>query len=82
MKALHIVAFILVIIGALNWGIIGVGSFAGFDGNIVHLVLGAWPTLEEIAYVLVGLSAVWLLVTHRKECAVCSVQSTSTAPVR
>ena len=53
------VAWILVLVGALNWGLIGLGSFLGFDGNIVELLLGSMPTVVNIVYVLVGISAVY-----------------------
>jgi uncharacterized protein len=74
MKAMHMITFILVIIGALNWGLVGLGWLVGggADWNLVHLILGSWMWLEGIVYILVGLSAVWLLVMHKKECKVCS----------
>ncbi len=63
MKALHSVAFILLVIGGLNWGILGVGG-----PNIVGY-LGS--TLSMIVYILVGLSAIYLIVTHKKTCKNC-----------
>jgi hypothetical protein len=72
MKALHVTAFILLVIGGLNWGLIGLGGFAGSDWNVVHLILGSWPSIEWIVYILVGLSALLLLVKHKKECKMCS----------
>ncbi len=63
MKALHTVAFILVVVGSLNWLLVGL-----FDLNVVTYV-GA--TLEKVVYVLVGLSAVYLVATHKKSCADC-----------
>ncbi len=73
MKALHMVAFIHAMIGALDWGLVGLGWFmGGADWNLVHLILGQWMSVEAIVYVLVGLSAVWLLITHRKDCKYCS----------
>ena len=73
MKALHMIAFILLVVGGLNWGLIGLGSFAGVAGgwNVVDMILGSWPQVEWIVYILVGLSAVWLLVGHKKDCKVC-----------
>lgn len=72
MKALHLVAFILVAVGGLNWGLIGLGSlFAGADWNIVAKVLGSYPQFESIVYLLVGLSTVWLIIGHKKECRMC-----------
>lgn len=75
MKALHMVAWILVIIGGLNWLLIGIGGFAGSNWNVVNLILGSWPAVEWIVYILVGLSAVYELVTHRKNCRMCSAGS-------
>ena len=68
------IAFVLVIIGALNWGLVGIGSFAGVTGgwNVVNMILGSWPTVEWIVYILVGLSGIWLGISHRKDCKMCS----------
>lgn len=71
MKVLHIIAFILLAIGGLNWGLIGIGGFMGSDWNVVHLLLGAWPVVEWLVYVLVGISTVYILVTHKKSCKMC-----------
>ncbi|MBI5003506.1 DUF378 domain-containing protein [Candidatus Kaiserbacteria bacterium] len=76
MKMLHMVAFVLAMVGALNWGLVGVGGFAGGDWNVVHMILGSWPVVEWIVYVLVGVSAVVLMVTHKKDCKYCMAGST------
>lgn len=65
------VAWILIIVGALNWGLIGLGGFMASDLNIVGMLLGAWPTLEWLVYVLVGLSGVYEILTHKKNCRLC-----------
>lgn len=70
MKALHKIAFILVIIGALNWLLVGVGV-----GDIVAYLPAL---LAKIVYILVGLSAIVLVVTHKKSCSDCV--SSSSAP--
>ena len=49
---------ILLIVGGLNWGLVGVGMLTGADWNVVHMVLGSMPTLEAVVYVLVGVAAV------------------------
>ncbi len=67
MKFLHILSFILVIVGALNWGLIGLFKF-----NLVMALFGSWPTVEQIVYILVGLAAVYLIFTHGKDCKMCS----------
>lgn len=71
MKALHVIAFILVIIGGLNWGLIGIGGFVGANWDVIGMILGSWPMVEWIVYILVGLSALWLAFTHSKTCMMC-----------
>lgn len=67
MKFLHILAFILVVVGGLNWGLVG-----AFDFNLVTTIFGSMPAIETIVYILVGLSAIYLAVTHTKDCKTCS----------
>ena len=71
-KNLHMIAFVLAMVGALNWGLVGLGMLMGSSWNLVHMLLGAWPMVENLVYVLVGLSAVVLLVTHKKDCRHCA----------
>ncbi len=71
MKAMHMITWILIIIGGLNWGLVGLGAFAGANWNVVNMILGSWPQVEWLVYVLVGLSALWELVMHRKTCRMC-----------
>lgn len=73
MKALHIIGFILLVVGGLNWGLIGLGGFMGANWNVVDMILGSWPQVEWIVYILVGLSALLLLVKHKGECRMCSM---------
>lgn len=56
-KVFMIVSKILVIIGALNWGLAG-----GFNYNLVEVLLGTWPGIMKIVYILVGLAGVKELV--------------------
>jgi uncharacterized membrane protein YuzA (DUF378 family) len=58
MKSLNILTLILVIVGGLNWGL--VGAF-GFD--LVAAIFGAGSALARLVYILVGLSALWQLGT-------------------
>ena len=60
MYILRIIAYILVIVGAINWGLIG---FFGFD--LVASIFGEMSGLSRIVYSLVGVSAIILLLTHR-----------------
>ena len=71
MKGLHMLSFILIIIGGLNWGLIGLGGFMGSDWNVVHMILGTWPSVEWLVYLLVGLGALSLLFSHKKDCRYC-----------
>lgn len=70
MKALHTIAFILVIVGALNWGLIG-----AFDFNLVSKLIGAWPVFERIVYTLVGVAAIYEVAVHKKICKTCDMPS-------
>lgn len=58
MNALDWVALILVIIGGLNWGLIG---FLQYD--LVAAIFGEMTILSRIVYAIVGISAVYVLVT-------------------
>ncbi|HVU79891.1 MAG TPA: DUF378 domain-containing protein [Candidatus Paceibacterota bacterium] len=67
MKALKPIATLLLVIGALNWGLVGLGWLVGgADWNVVHMLLGAWMQVEAIVYVLVGLAGVWALLDWKK----------------
>lgn len=62
MKGLQQAAYILVIIGALNWGLVGL-----LDLNLVNVILGTIAGLEKIVYILVGLSGVLMLANLNKK---------------
>jgi uncharacterized protein len=62
MKGLRLAAYVLVIIGALNWGLIG---FFGF--NLVKAIFGGMIGLENIIYMLVGISGALLLIYWGKK---------------
>ena len=64
MKALHMVAYILLWVGGLNLGL----SAIGFD--VVGMVLGGLG-LTQIFNILVGLSAAYIIVGHKNDCKVC-----------
>jgi uncharacterized membrane protein YuzA (DUF378 family) len=50
---------ILVIVGGINWGLVGLGMLLGNSGwNVVNMALGSMPKLEAIVYVIVGIAAV------------------------
>ncbi len=62
-RGLHMITFLLLVIGGLDWLIIGL-----FDKDVVML-LGA--SLARIVYILVGLSAVYEVATHAGRCKDC-----------
>lgn len=61
-------AMVLVVVGALNWGLVGLGGFFDADWNVVHMILGSWPTVEWIVYILVGISGLWSILSWNKCC--------------
>jgi len=66
------VACILLVVGGLNWGLVGLGGLlGGKDLNVVHLILGSIPTLEYIVYLLVAVSAVVHGMCCMKGCESC-----------
>jgi len=60
MSWLDWLAFILVIVGGLNWGLVALGW------NLVDAVFGMGSTLSTIVYGLVGLSAVYVIFSMKK----------------
>ncbi len=66
LSAIDWLALALVIIGALNWGLVG-----AFDFDLVAAIFGEETSLSRLVYALVGLAALWTLYTcsklsHRK----------------
>jgi uncharacterized protein len=56
MKALKLITLILVIVGGLNWGLVGI---FGFD--LVAAIFGNMTAVSRTIYALVGISAVYQL---------------------
>jgi uncharacterized protein len=73
------VIYTLVLIGGVNWGLVGAGMLFGGMGanwNLVSMIFGSMPTVEAIVYLLVGVAAVSAIVGCKcKKCkdGVCSV---------
>lgn len=72
MKSMHMAAWVLVMVGALNWGLVGIGALVGSNLNVVDLLLGNWPMVEAIVFVLVGAAAVYEIVKHKGMCKECN----------
>ena len=61
MKAVRIanlITFIILLIGGINWLSVGI-----FDFNLVTAITFGMVVIERIIYILVGLSAIWLIVS-------------------
>ncbi len=71
MKGLHCVAFILLVVGGLNWGLVALGY------NLVDSLLGSGSALSTIVYGLVGIAAIVEIATHKKNCKFCDKTSPS-----
>lgn len=63
---MHAVAFILAMIGGLNWLLVGL-----FDKDIFAMLSWDGTWVAKIVYILVGLSALYLIFTHKKTCKMC-----------
>jgi uncharacterized membrane protein YuzA (DUF378 family) len=57
MKNINIITQILLIVGGLNWGLVGAFSF-----DLVAAILGEMSALSKVVYILVGISAVYQIV--------------------
>lgn len=62
MKTLYTITLILIVIGGINWGLIGFFQF-----NLVDFLFGSFSILSRIIYALVGISSVYALSFFAKE---------------
>jgi uncharacterized membrane protein YuzA (DUF378 family) len=74
----HKICKILVLVGGLNWGLVGVGMLMGSDWNVVKMIFGSMPTVEAVVYVVVGLGAVMQIFGCR--CKKCMAACASCGP--
>lgn len=61
LNAIDWIAIILVVVGGLNWGLVGV-----FGLDLVEKIFGSWPVIQKIVYDLVGLGAIYMIYTAIK----------------
>ena len=66
MKGMHMLAFILLVVGGLNWLLVGL-----FAWDIGELFGGQAAMISRIVYILVGLSAIFEIFTHKASCKHC-----------
>ncbi|HEY8574463.1 DUF378 domain-containing protein [Phenylobacterium sp.] len=57
MRIVNTITLVLLIVGGLNWGLVGL-----FDFDLVAAIFGEMSPLSRAVYVLVGVSAAWQLV--------------------
>ncbi len=68
MKSVHVIAWILLVIGGLNWLLVGINP--AYD--IVAMIGGGqMGILAKIIYILVGISALVSIFTHKRDCKCC-----------
>ena len=62
---------LLVVVGAVNWGLSALGYFLKTNLNVVNLLLGSWPVVENVVYLVVGLAglAFGYMYLMMKECS-------------
>ena len=65
-KKIHMDAFLLLVIGGLNWLLLGV-----FQWEIGALFGGQGESISRIIYVLIGLATIYEVATHKKNCRTC-----------
>ncbi|MEW6610709.1 MAG: DUF378 domain-containing protein [Patescibacteria group bacterium] len=75
MKKLHCVTYILLVVGGLNWLLVGLIKW-----DIGELFGGQGAAISRIVYLLVGVSAVIELVTHKGSCKHCETTPTPVQP--
>lgn len=66
---MHSIAFILLVIGGLNWLLVGL-----FNWDISMLLGGMTAIVPKIIYILVGLSALYEIFTHKGRCKACDAK--------
>ena len=71
MKALNLITLLLVIVGGINWGLVGALQF-----DLVAAIFGGQDALlARLVYVLVGLSALWQVMPLLKSVSVDEVRA-------
>jgi len=59
MKAVHVIAYILLLVGGLNWGLVGLFNY--------NLVAAIFAGITPVVYILVGLAALYFLITDKRD---------------
>ncbi len=59
MRTLHAIVLTLIIIGGINWGLVGI-----FNYNLVDAIFGTMSWVSRIIYTLVGIAGVWAIAFY------------------
>ena len=59
MRTLHAIVLTLVIIGGINWGLIGL-----FNYNLVDAIFGPLSLISRVIYTLVGVAGIWAIAFY------------------
>ena len=57
MRTLDVIVAVLLVVGGLNWGLVGL-----FDFDLVETLFSSIPVVQKSVYVLVGLSAIYQII--------------------
>ncbi|UCD59179.1 MAG: DUF378 domain-containing protein [Candidatus Hydrogenedentota bacterium] len=60
MKSIDVISFGLLLVGGLNWGLVGLLSF-----DLVAMIFGSMSVLSRIVYMLVGFAAIYELAQFK-----------------
>lgn len=76
MKYLKQIAYVLLLIGGINWGVYGVSGY-----NVVDVLLGQIPMIANLVYVFVGLSALYIILSRFTlcDCKTCDSKTCATS---
>ena len=66
MKIVDVLALVLLVVGGLNWGLVGIAKF-DLVAMLVGLSFGQTSMLSSVVYGLVGLAAVYQAVTWKRQ---------------
>ena len=58
------IAFLLVVVGSVNWGLLALFKF-----NIVTTLFGQMPAVANAVYIAIGVSGVYMLLHWKKACS-------------
>lgn len=74
------IGYYLVLVGAINWGLAGLGYFITTNLNIVNMVFASMPSIEHAIYIIIGVAGVMTFMGCKcKGCSACRAEATGEA---